>query len=144
VCYRESNDAAFLETARRTADYFLDHLPADFVPQADFDSPFTDLEHKDSSAAAVAASALIELSNLEPDPVRRDRYWNAAVHILSSLTAPPYLSSDSSNASILLHGSRRFPGDNTSYIFGDYYLIEAATRYAASAANHADATAGDV
>ena len=129
MVYRETGDPRFLEAARRTADYFLANLPDDFVPQADFQSTYTDLAHKDSSAAAIAASALVELSQLETDPARGQRYRAGAANILDSLTSPTYLSSTSANAGLLLHGSRNYPGDNRTYMFGDYYFLEALLRY---------------
>ena len=128
--YRESGDARFLAAARRVADYFLARLPADHVPAADFDSTYTDLAHKDSSAAAIAASGLIELSRLETDPARREKYFAAAARILTSLTSSTYLSTSPRDAGMLLHGSRAYPGNDRSYIYGDYYLIQALTRYA--------------
>ena len=132
MTYRETGDEQFLDAARRTADYFIDHLPDDWVPQADFQSTYTDLAHKDSSAAAIAASGLIELSQLETDPLRSQRYWTAAVNILGSLASPTYFSPGSNNAGLLMHGSRNYPGDNRSYMFGDYYFIEAMMRYQAA------------
>jgi hypothetical protein len=129
MVYRETGDPRFLEAARRTADYFIDHLPADFVPQADFQSTYTDLAHKDSSASAIAAAGLIELSTLESDSARQQRYWGSAVRMLGSLSSPTYFSSATNNAGLLLHGSRNYPGDNRSYMFGDYYFLEAVLRY---------------
>ena len=136
MVYRETSDAAFLHAARRTADYFLDHLPPDWVPPADFQSTYTGLTHKDSSAAAIAAAGLIELSGLETDPVRRERYWHAAVHILDSLASPTYFSSNPAHAGLLLHGSRKYPGDNRTYMFGDYYFLEAVMRYQSAIGLH--------
>jgi unsaturated chondroitin disaccharide hydrolase len=130
MVFRETGDAKFLDAARATADYFIDQLPKDdLVPQADFQSTYTDLAHKDSSAAAIAASGLFELSTLDTDPERRATYFAAATRILASLTSPTYLSTTPDNAGLLLHGSRLYPGDDKSYIFGDYYLIEAIGRY---------------
>jgi hypothetical protein len=133
MTYRETGDGQFLTAARRTADYFLANLPDDWVPQADFQSTYKDLAHKDSSAAAIAAAGLIELSQLETDALRSERYWTAAVNILDSLASPTYLSSDSKNAGLLLHGARKYPGENRSYMFGDYYFVEALMRYQAVA-----------
>ncbi len=134
MVYRETGDPLFLDAARRTADYFVAHLPDDFVPMADFQSTYTDLAHKDSSAAAIAASGLIELSQLElgqlePDPARSQRYRAAAANILDSLASPTYLSSTSANAGLLMHGARKYPGENRTYMFGDYYFLEALRRY---------------
>jgi len=129
MVYRETGDPMFLEAARRTADYFIANLPDDFVPMADFQSTYTDLSHKDSSAAAIAASGLIELSQRDTEPARGDRYRAAAANILDSLASPTYLSSTSANAGLLLHGARNYPGENRTYMFGDYYFLEALLRY---------------
>jgi unsaturated chondroitin disaccharide hydrolase len=130
MAYRETGDPLFLEAARKTADYYIEAVTDDWVPQADFHSKYTDLAHKDSSAAAIAASGMIELFTLEPDAARRDKYWSAASHILESLMSPSYFSQGSNNAGLLLHGARKYPGENMSYMFGDYYFLEAVVRYA--------------
>jgi unsaturated chondroitin disaccharide hydrolase len=49
--------AAYRQEAERAARWFLEHLPADRIPPWDFDRDAP----KDSSAAAIAASALLEL-----------------------------------------------------------------------------------
>ena len=100
MVYRETGDPMFLDAARRTADYFVTHLPDDFVPMADFQSTYTDLAHKDSSAAAIAASGLVELSQLETDPTRGQSYRAAAANILDSLASPSYFSSTAANAGL--------------------------------------------
>jgi hypothetical protein len=46
------------------ADWWINHVPDDFVPLADFNSPVTDVWGKDSSAAAIAAFGMFELSSL--------------------------------------------------------------------------------
>ena len=38
MVYRETGDSRFLDTARRVADYYIDHLPADHVPYWDFEA----------------------------------------------------------------------------------------------------------
>ncbi|WP_254507576.1 hypothetical protein [Anatilimnocola floriformis] len=129
MTYRETGDVKFLETARKTADWFISHLPEDMVPQADFSSTYTDIAHKDSSAAAIAASGLLELSTLETDPIRQQKYFTAAGRILESLTSPDYFSAGSDHPGLLLHGARNYPGNNVSLVFGDYYLLEATIRY---------------
>ena len=129
MVYRETGNPQFLDAARRTADYFLANLPDDYVPMADFQSTYSDLAHKDSSAAAVAASGLLELSQLETDPARGQRYRAGAANMLDSLASPTYFSSNSSNAGLLVHGARAYPGENRSYMFGDYYFLEALRHY---------------
>ena len=62
MVYRETRDVRFLEVACQSADAYLRRLPEDMVPYWDFDAPMSPLlPPKDASAAAVTASALIEL-----------------------------------------------------------------------------------
>jgi unsaturated chondroitin disaccharide hydrolase len=133
MAYRETGDARFLDTARRTAGYFLAHLPDDHVPYWDFDLPSLVGEPRDSSAAAIAASGLLELARLEPDRRSSDRYQDAAASMLASLSSPSYLASGPPRGAILLHGTQNKPDGNfdTGLIFGDYFFLEALLRYTA-------------
>jgi unsaturated chondroitin disaccharide hydrolase len=135
MTYRETGDVRFLDTARQVADYFIDHLPADHVPYWDFNAPNIPNEKKDTSAAAIAASGLIELSTRVTDGAERARYRDAASQILSSLCSPAYLAQGTTSSGILLHGVGHKP-DNTevdvSLIYGDYYFVEALLRYQAA------------
>ena len=76
-----TRDESLLQTARRVADYFLAHLPADKV--AYWDLIFTDGsgEERDSSASAIAACGLMELAKWlpgerEPLPGSRRLKWS--------------------------------------------------------------------
>ena len=93
--------------------------------------PWHDGEPKDSSAAAIASSGLLELSQLEPDPVRNKTYLNAAKGIMTSLSSPPYLARGTGDKAILLHGTQNnHKGKyDTGLIYGDYYFLEALLRY---------------
>ena len=71
TAYRYTQDPRYLETAHRTADWFTGHLPPDRVPYWDFDVPQAPPQPRDTSAAAIASSALLELSQV--DPVRAAR-----------------------------------------------------------------------
>ena len=74
MTYRYTRDVRFLNTARATADYFIANLPGDDVPYWDFEAPGIPSEPRDSSAAAIAASGLLELSQLDTDATRRQGY----------------------------------------------------------------------
>ena len=130
TAYRETSDQRFLDTARRTADYFIDHLPADSVPYWDFQAPGIPNEPRDSSAAAIAASGLLELGRLETDATRSTRYVAAGRQILTSLSSAAYLAEGTSNQAILLHGTQNKPSGNydTGLAFGDYYFLQALGR----------------
>jgi unsaturated chondroitin disaccharide hydrolase len=130
MTYRETGDARFLDTARRVADWFVAHLPADRIPYWDFDAPGIPLEPRDTSAAAIAASGLLELSTLEPDATRAQGYATTARAILAALSTPPYLSEGSGSEAVLLHGTANKPGGSfdTGLIYGDYFFLEAMLR----------------
>jgi unsaturated chondroitin disaccharide hydrolase len=145
MAYRETQDARFLQTASLLADWFIEHLPADHVPYWDFEAPNIPMEEKDSSAAAIAASGLLELSTLTADEASRARYWGSARDILASLCSPAYLAEGTTSRGILLHGVGNHPANSevdVSLIYGDYYFLEALARYA-QVANDATSLPGE-
>jgi len=133
--YQYTGKPKYLVASERAADYYISHLPADFVPPSDFDSTLNGLEFKDSSAAAVAASALIRLSQQVTDPAKKKKYFHAAENTLRSLTQAPYFAEGDAKASLLNHAARNYCEDptnkmtDTGLIFGDYYLLEALLAY---------------
>ena len=66
MVYRETGDVRFLNTARRAADWYLSHLPADQIPYWDFNAPGIPDAPRDTSAAAIAASGLLKLRSTRP------------------------------------------------------------------------------
>jgi len=132
MTYRETRDQRFLETAQKLADYFISHLPADHVPYWDFAAPNIPNEEKDASAAAIAASGLLELSQLATASEAQAKYRNAALNILASLSSPAYLAEGTNSSGILLHAVGNRPSGSevdVSLIYADYYFIEALLRY---------------
>ncbi len=126
--YGATKAPAFLAAAQSTANYFLSHLPSDFVPYWDFNAPVTPTTPRDTSAAAITASALTKLSTLVETPADQQTYLTNALKILGSLSTTTYLAPSSSEA-ILRHatGGATFEVD-TSLIYGDYYFTEALLR----------------
>ena len=133
MAYRETGDRRLLDTARRTADWFVAHLPPDLVPYWDFDAPRIPDAPRDSSAAAIAASGLLELAALEPDAARAARYRGSAESIIGALSSPEYLARGRPTSAILLHGTQDRPKGSydTGLVFGDYYFVEALLRHQA-------------
>lgn len=147
------------------------HRAGDFVPPSDFNAalgepvgPWNDANNnynsttgsglgdrkpallsftaRDSSAAAIAASGLVELSGYASSQANRTRYLAAAEDILECLisydgqdsgTAPDYLCAvaETANPGILKVGSVRWNEANRSVIYGDFYFLEALARYEA-------------
>ncbi|MET0462049.1 MAG: glycoside hydrolase family 88 protein [Chitinophagaceae bacterium] len=131
MSYRETKDTSFLRFAEKISDIFLLRLPSDKIPYWDFDAPKIPAEPRDASAAAIAASALLELSTLEDKPVLRQKYWAAATGLLESLSSDAYQAGKDKPA-FLKHCTGNLPSGyeiDASINYGDYYYIEALTRY---------------
>ncbi len=130
---RETGLSDILAGAQKAADWFISHLPADSVPYWDFDAPITSSTYRDSSAAAIAASGLLDLCTLVSVSGDQTRYRNAATAALTSLSSSAYLAQGSISHGILLHGAQNVPnvpaGNDVSLSFGDYFFLQAINRY---------------
>ena len=127
--YARTRKAELLDAAERSADYFIAHLPADGVPYWDFRLPNAANAERDASAAAIAASGLLDIARWANEPAR-SRYSTAAEHILASLSAD-YLTEGSNSAAILKHAVGSKPQNSevdVGLVYADYYFIEALLR----------------
>jgi len=81
---------------------------------------------RDSSAASILASALLNLSALETNHEYAARWGSQAEAILKSLWEN-YSSRGTTTPSILLHGTLSKPHGMLDHglIYGDYYFVEA-------------------
>jgi len=127
MCYRETKDPLYLQQALKAADYILSRLPPDKIPYWDFDAPGIPNEPMDASAAAIAASALYELSTYTD----KKNYRKTADAILGKLCAG-YLSPANQNSGfILLHSTGHKPAKSeidVPLIYADYYFLETLMR----------------
>ena len=151
---RESIHSMMLDAATATCDFYLEQTPTDGVPYWDtgapglvhvkdyLDSPsdpFNAYEPVDSSAAAIAAQALLRMGNLlkDNDPEQSNSYYRAGLRVLDTLLSTPYLSDAPTHQGLLLHSVYHRPrgwdqaneqgipcGEST--MWGDYHLLEAA------------------
>lgn len=131
MVYRETQDKQFLRFAEKVSDLFIKLLPEDFVPYWDFNAPNIPNEPKDASAAAIVASALLELSQLEDNDIKAKEYKDVATKILENLSSDKY-QSGKSKPSFLLHSTGHWPNKSevdASINYADYYYIEALARY---------------
>jgi len=132
MMYRETKDPKYLEQAQKVAAFILNNpnLPKDKVPYWDFNAPNIPNEPRDASAAAIYASALIELSGF----VKNGKdYFNAAEQILISLSSAEYLSEKGENGFFILkHSTGNWPKKSeidAPLSYADYYYLEALGRY---------------
>ena len=131
--YRETGRRRYLRQAVRVADYLLGHpaVPSDGIPPWDLDVADPQTALRDASAAAVIASALIELSDCV-DAERSARYLAFAEKQLRSLSSDRYLSAPGENAGFILKHSVGFFAQHSEVdkplTYADYYYVEALLR----------------
>lgn len=142
MAYRETKDPVYLDTAVKLTDFYLKHLPEDLIPLWDFNvgeegyvpeskSYAVTFQKKlrDTSAAAIACSALFELSELSGS----SSYAEYAVKMLKSLASPDYRAALGTNANFLLmHSVGSIPHKSEidkPLIYADYYYLEALIRF---------------
>ncbi len=150
VAYRETGDEKYLQTAIRIADMIMDRVKNDdAVPYWDFDAPTDSQLNKsckkscgkaasgqtcytprDASAAAITASAMLELSTMVKGG---KRYFRYAEKILKSLSSEAYLAAQGENEGfILMHSTGVLPQGaeiDVPLIYADYYYLEGLKRY---------------
>jgi len=150
MMYRETGDPVYLEQARKVAAYLIPLLPEDGVPEWDFNAPGTknafgmdaagapkasdykwkpgDPVLRDSSAGAIIASALAELSTYTSGKESR-LYRKTALRIVNTLASPEYLAAPGENGNFLLkHGVtnlHKWSGVDIPLTYADYYFLEA-------------------
>ncbi len=144
----------FVETARVTADFFIENTPTDGVPYWDtgapgltkmhshFDrpaDPFNEYEPVDTSTAAICAQGYLRLGRYPADNGELDagaRYTQTGLTVAHTLLDEPYLSTDAEHEGLLLHSTYHQPNGwdsvpsgrliacGESCMWGDYHLME--------------------
>jgi hypothetical protein len=134
MVYRSTHDPQYLGQARHIAHFLLTHpnLPADKIPYWDYNASNIPNVLRDASAAAIMASALLELSHyVQPDEARQ--YIDVAEEIIVHLSDNNYKAVVGSNGGFLLrHSVGHFPAHSEVDVpltYADYYFVEAMLRY---------------
>lgn len=135
VMYRFTHDKQYLEQAKNIASFMLHHpnLPADKISYWDFNAPNIPDAKRDASAAAITASALLELLTYVDD--EQKLYYTTAETILKNLSSPDYKAPLKTNGGFILqHSVGHFSKGSEVDVpltYADYYFIEAMKRYKA-------------
>lgn len=134
MSYRETGFKRYLDQAERIANFLLNHpnMPKDKIPYWDFNVSNIPNALRDASAAAIMASALLELSTLTPDAASKS-YFDTAEKILLTLSSKEYRSAPGKNNNFLLkHSVGHFPEKSEVDVplsYADYYYVEGLLRY---------------
>ncbi|HEX5169841.1 MAG TPA: glycoside hydrolase family 88 protein [Cyclobacteriaceae bacterium] len=143
MSYRETGYKRYLDHAEKIANFLLNHpnLPEDKIPYWDFNAPNIPDALRDASAAAIMASALLELSTFTKDD-NRQNYFDSAEKILLNLSKDDYRSKSGENSNFLLkHGVGHIPEKSEVDVplsYADYYYIEGLLRYRKMKSNSAN------
>jgi unsaturated chondroitin disaccharide hydrolase len=134
MCYRETRNPEFLKTAKAMNECFINHpnMPDDYIPYWDFDDINIPDAPRDASAAAITASALLELQKyLEGE--EKQYYQDLATRLLKNLSSDKYLArKGQNNGFVLKHSTGHMPLKkevDVPIIYADYYYIEALIRF---------------
>jgi hypothetical protein len=134
MLYRETGLTRYLDQAVHIADFLINHpnMPEDLIPYWDFNAPEIPNEKRDASAAAIMASALIELSAYA-DKERSEKYLDIAEKQILILSTPEYRAGLGENGNFILkHSVGSIPGKSEVDVpltYADYYYIEAMMRF---------------
>ncbi len=133
MMYRETLNPDYLKQAQNIGKFLMNHprLPEDKVPYWDYDAPDIPKAKRDASAAAIMASALIELSQLDPSEMS-PKWLALAEQQIRTLSSPEYLAKEGEQGGFILkHGTGHLPAKaeiDVPLTYGDYYYVEALMR----------------
>ncbi len=136
LSYKRLRDPEYIEIFRKVTNYFMEHLPSDLIPYWDFDFDDGSTEPRDSSAAAIAACGMLEMSQYLNET--EASYYRSLAKKLVKAMVEHYAVKDSKQSNgLLLHGtyaraSENNPCQNVGVdecnTWGDYYYMESLVR----------------
>ena len=127
---RETGKRKYLDLAERLAAYYIKRLHGRQVPPWDFDAAGADADIKDTAAAAVVSSALLELGRLHPDPAAAAKWTGRGLAMLEALCRDEF-ALEASHRGLLKHSCYSKPhneGVDGATMFGDFFFVEALCR----------------
>lgn len=124
LSYRHTKKKLYLETAKKSAGYFLSMIPENGLIPVDFCQP-QEITWEDSTAAAIAACGLLELEKLTENAEEAAAYHKGAVTLLKTLCNKrcnwnPQEDQLLEKCTAAYHDEKH----EFSIIYGDYYFTE--------------------
>ena len=132
MMYRQTGLLEYLQQAVNVGEMILPYLPEDGVTYWDFNDPAIPDTYRDASAAAVMASAYLELSGYVGKK-QKMKYKEIAEKIIRTLASDDYLCAPGECHGFLLkHSVGSIPHGSEIDVpltYADYYFLEALIRY---------------
>jgi unsaturated chondroitin disaccharide hydrolase len=128
--WRETGKMEYLRLAERLAACYIKRLAGRQVPPWDFDATGADAQIKDTAAAAVVASALIELGRIHPDATAGAQWSARGYEMLEALCRDEF-AHEASHRGLLKNSCYSKPhneGVVSATMFGDFFFAEALCR----------------
>lgn len=130
ISYIHTGKAEYLEAAKKTADYFIEHCKkTDYLPLIDFCAPETPVYY-DSTAGVCAACGMLEIAKYVSEEESR-RYTQEAINILKACDEH-FCNYEENEDALVLMGSWKYPKAATHMeqvhipiIYGDFFFVEA-------------------
>jgi unsaturated chondroitin disaccharide hydrolase len=127
---RETGKKSWLDLAETLSDHYIDRLEGRQIPPWDFDATGADADIKDTAAAAIMASALIEMGRLHPDAERAQRWHACGLAMLEALCQDAF-AFEAEHRGLLKFSCYSRPhreGVASATMFGDFFFVEALCR----------------
>ena len=127
MAYHYTGKQEYLDTAKRVAAYFVEHMTEDYVP-IDFAQP-KEPAYQDTSAAAICACGLLEIMKYVSEE-EKESYGKWVDRLMNILYNNCDFTKDDQavlhNCSAMYHCNE--DGIHIPFIYGDFYLLEALIR----------------
>lgn len=129
---RMSGEKRYLDFAVSIGNMLEKQLPEDGIPFWDLDDSSVP-KLRDSSAAAIMASAYLDLASQLNDNEIKKKFIDIAEKLLRKLASSDYLADFGDNGNFLLkHGVGNYPARSEIDVplsYGDYYFLEGLLRF---------------
>ena len=125
LSYLYTGKRAYLDTAKRVANYFIASIADDYLPRCDFRQPKTP-DIRDDAAGMCAASGLLELSRILPE-TEGAAYYHAAIQLLMCAERE-HINWTKDTPALLTHCTSAWhdeAGRHITMFYADYFFIEA-------------------
>ena len=125
LSYLHTGRQAYLDTAKRVANYFISQITDDYIPRCDFRQPAEPVL-KDNTAGAVAAAGLLVLSRQLPE-LEAVTYYDVAVKMLRAMERED-INWELNDPALLQRCTAAYhdiPGRHITMNYADYFFVEA-------------------